>query len=976
MSSQKENLNTNYKLIKSKTATEINSDISIYEHIKTGARLMYIKNDDNNKAFSIAFKTPPEDNTGCPHIMEHSVLNGSKNFPGKNTFTELMKGSMKTFLNAMTGSDRTMYPFASTNEQDYFNLMEVYLDAVFYPQIYSNSDILKQEGWHHELFKPEDEVIYKGVVYNEMKGAFSTPESVLFRKIEQIQFPDTPYHFESGGDPKYIPELTWDKFKSFHKRFYHPSNSWIYLYGNLDIDKALGFIDDKFLSVFEKTIPDSDIPLQKPFAAPIKAEESYSIGEEDSPEGKNYLSLNFTCANVLDIPTTTALSTLKQILMDSAASPLKLAIQNSNLCADNFASFDDSCLQPTFSIVCKHVKKEDIEALTNLILSELNVIASKGIDKKLIEATINSKEFALREAEMGHFPKGLYYHWVSLRNWIHGGDPLSNIEFEPVIAELRKGLTEPLFEQLIEKYLLNNPHSSQVILKPVKGLVKENDEQTRKILADFKAALTPAQINGLIEDNIKLQEWQSTPDSTEDIAKIPFISLTDIKREIEELPLEVEKHDLITLLKHPVATNGIVYLSTYFDIDHLSEEDLQWISLFSDLLGNLDTENYTFSELANEIDINTGGISTEMTIYTDTVNNVMLMPKLIMRSKCILAKTEKMLELASEYTFKTKFDDTARLAKLVKEAKARTQMMIINSGHLTAIRRMLAQHSQSHKWQDMTLGMEYYRFLSYVEATLESNPGEITDKLTALSGKIFNQKGLLLSITSLDEDIQKVWKQISILTDNIQNAENPIMTKKFTPVKNNEGIIAPVNIQYCAQGGSFSQFGHMYSGNLMVLTNILRNEFLMQELRVKGGAYGILVQFSRNGYMFFCSYRDPNLVNTLNVYGKTAEYVKNFECSKRDFEKYIIGTMAELDMPYSPYQKGINSDSHYITGFTYEDRQNLRDEVLNTKIEDIRRYSKLIDDVIRKHQIAVFGVETTLKENRNLFDVLIPAIPN
>ncbi len=974
MSSQ--NLNSNYKLINSKTVTEINSDVLIYEHIKTGARLMYIKNDDNNKAFSIAFKTPPEDDTGCPHILEHSVLNGSKNYPGKNTFTELMKGSMKTFLNAMTGSDRTMYPFASTNEQDYFNLMEVYLDAVFYPQIYTNPDILKQEGWHYELFKPEDEVIYKGVVYNEMKGAFSSPESVLFRKIEQIQFPDTPYHFESGGDPKNIPELTWDKFKAFHKRFYHPSNSWIYLYGNLDIDKALSFIDNKFLSAFEKNLPDNDIPLQKPFIQAIKVEEQYSIGEDDSPEGKNYLSLNFTCAPVLDITTTAALSTLKQILMDSAASPLKLAIQNSNLSADNFASFDDSCLQPTFTIVCKHVKTEDIEALSNLIYNELKEIAGKGIDKKLIEATINSKEFALREAEMGHFPKGLYYHWVSLRNWIHGGDPISNIEFEPIIAELRKALTQPVFEQLIEKYLLNNLHSSQVILKPVKGLVKENDEQTRKILAEYKTTLTPAQIKDLIEENIRLQEWQSTPDSQEDIAKIPFISLKDIKREAEKLPIEAEKHDLITLLKHPVATNGIVYLSAYFDINHLTEEDLQWVSLYSDLLGNLDSENYPFSELANEIDIHTGGISTELSVYPDTKVLDKLMPKLVMRCKCILTKTDKMLELASEYTFKTKFEDTSRILKLVKEAKARTQMMIINSGHLTAIRRMLAQQSQSHMWQDMTQGMDYYKFLSNVEATLSANPQEITDKLTKISQTIFNQKELLISITSLEEDIRQVWQKIPIFTKHIRNVDYQIPDKIFKPVKNNEGIIAPVNIQYCAQGGSFSQFGHKYSGNLMVLTNILRNEFLMQELRVKGGAYGILVNFSRQGHMFFCSYRDPNLVNTLEVYSKTADYVKNFECSKRDFEKYIIGTMAELDMPYSPFQKGINSDSHYITGFTEDDRQNLRDEVLNTIIEDIRKYSSLIDDVMKKHQIAVFGVETTLKDNRDLFDVLIPAIPN
>ncbi|TFG41666.1 MAG: peptidase M16, partial [Bacteroidia bacterium] len=503
-----------------------------------------------------------------------------------------------------------------------------------------------------------------------------------------------------------------------------------------------------------------------------------------------------------------------------------------------------------------------------------------------------------------------------------------------------------------------------------------NDEQTRKILTEYKKTLSPEQINGLTEENIRLQEWQSTPDSAEDIAKIPFISLTDIKREVEQLPIESATHDLITLLKHPIATNGIVYLSAYFDMNHLPDDDLPWVSLFSDLLGNLDTEHYTFSELANEIDIHTGGVSTEFNFYTDTIKPDNILPKFNMRSKCILDKTEKMLELAAEYTFKNKFTDIPRITQLIKETKARTQMMIINAGHLIAIRRMLAQNSRLHKWQDMTQGMDYYNFLNKLEAKIASDPQEVTDKLIALANALFNKNKLILSITSQEDDIKQVWQKISLLTSHIKTADNQSFENTFKPNTNNEGIIAPVNVQYCAQGGSFSQSGHEYSGKMMVLTNILRNDFLMQELRVKGGAYGILVQFSRQGNMFFCSYRDPNLVNTFEVYGKTSEYVQNFECTPRDFEKYIIGTMAELDMPYSPYQKGINSDSHFITGFTFEDRQQLRDEVLSTKIEDIRNYARLIDYVMKKHQIAVFGVETTLKENSNLFDVLIPAIPN
>jgi len=963
-----------FKLMNNKMIKEINSEAFIYEHTQTGAKLLYLKNSDPNKAFSIAFRTPPVDNTGCPHILEHSVLNGSQRFPAKNTFTELVKGSMKTFLNAFTGSDKTMYPIASTNEQDFFNLMNVYLDAVLHPNIYNSADTLKQEGWHYELFSPDAEITYKGVVYNEMKGAFSSAEAILSRKIQQVQFPDTPYGLESGGDPQYIPELTWEEFKAFHQRFYHPSNSWIVVYGDLDIDKALTFIDKQYLNAYERTIPNSEIPLQKPFPEQIKVTESYPIGEDENPAGKNYMCLNFTVGTVLDVALTNAMSTLKQILMDSPASPLRLAIQQSNLCADNYASFDDSVLQPTFSIYCKHITDENIEPLTELIYKELRRIASEGIDKKLIEATINSREFVLREAEMNHFPKGLYYGFVSTRNWMQGGDPLSYLEFEPMLAEMRKGLSEPMFEHLIEEYLLKNTHSSRIILKPVKGLVKERDDKTRQKLAAYKASLSEQEITDLIKDNQRLQQWQSEPDKEEDIAKIPFISLKDIKKEAEALPLEVEESGSVTLLKHPVFTNGIVYLSAYFDIDHLSEEDLQWLSVFVSLAGSLDTQNYSFGDLSNEIDIYTGGIYVDYSFYNDNRNPEVLLPKLLLRSKSVYSKVEKMLELSAELAFRTRFEDAERISQLIKETKSRIQMSLIGYGHQVAIRRMLAQDSKLHRWNELTEGMQFYGFLCDLEKKMEQSPQAVLDKLQSLSEMLFTKKNLLISITSPQDDIKQVIKTLPVLTDCVKEHEYVKAEKPFTPVKKNEGIIAPVNVQFCAQGGNFIKLGFEYSGKMQVLTNILRNDYLMQELRVKGGAYGILVLFSRNGYMYFCSYRDPNLAETLQVYKDTAQYLKDFTCSERDFEKYIIGTMADFDMPLTPYLKGVNSDANYISKITQEQRQQQRDEVLSIRIADIKEYSALVEEVMKLHQIAVFGVESKIKDNKNLFDIIIPAV--
>jgi len=976
MNEEKTVLNQNYKLVKSKTVKELNAETFHYEHLKTGARLFYIKNEDNNKVFSITFKTPPEDNTGCPHILEHSVLNGSKNFPAKNTFTELMKGSMKTFLNAFTASDHTSYPIASTNDQDFFNLMHVYLDAVLYPKIYESPDVLKQEGWHHELFKAEDEIIYKGVVYNEMKGAFSSPELILIKKNEQTQFPDTPYGFESGGDPEAIPNLDWEKFKAFHTRFYHPSNSWIFLYGNLDIDKALAFINEKYLSAFEKTEPANNIPLQEAFKQTVKVEENYSIGEDESPEGKNYLSLNFTCSNSLDLETTNAMTILQEALMDSPASPLKLAIQKSGLCADSFAYYDERCLQPTFSIICKHVRDENMETLEKLIFTELERISIEGMDKKLIEATINSKEFIWREAERGNFPKGLFYNFTIMKSWLHGGDPLSYLEYEPILASLRKGLTEPMYEQLIQQYVLHNTHASRIVLKPVKGLVKQKDEKAMKILAEFKASLDANQINELIQDNISLQQWQDTPDSPEDIARIPFIELSDIKKETEKLPIEIDQHDDITLLKHDVFTNGIVYLSAYFELNHMQEKDLPWISLMSALMGNLDTENYSFADLSNEIDINTGGISSNLVLHQNNIQNDLVLPRFVIRGKSVIAKAEKLLELAAEYSLKTTFKDVARVHQLLRETKSRIQMMLISSGHQTAIRRMLAQTSQLHKWQDITEGMEFYRFLDELDKKMDNGPQEVLDKLADISRDVYTQKNLILSITSPQEDIKQVWQKINLLTDKIARREVKAADIEFVPVNKKEGIIAPVNIQYCAQGGNFKKLGFKYSGKMMVLANILRNDYLMQELRVKGGAYGIMVLFSRFGLSYFCSYRDPNLVETYNVYKKIAEYLKKFECSPRDFEKYIIGTMAELDMPMTPFLKGYYAAFNYISGISEADRQQLRDDVLSSTIEDIRGFAELVEAVINQNQIAAFGVESKLKQHSNLFDIMTPAIPN
>ncbi len=968
--------NGNYRLIGRKPVTEINAEVIQYEHIKTSAKVLFIRSDDTNKVFSITFKTPPHDDTGCPHILEHSVLNGSEHFPAKDTFNELCKGSMSTFLNAFTDSINTSYPVASTNEQDFYNLVEVYLDAVLYPNIHRNENILKQEGWHHELFKPEDPILYRGVVYNEMKGAFSSPESVLMRRIVHAQNPDTPYSFESGGDPDAIPQLTWENFKAFHKRFYHPSNSYIYLYGDLDMDKMLGFIDAKYLKDFNRTDPRTDIPAQKEFDQPQQVESEYSIGEQESPDGKYYLSLNYSCGHILDVKTNEAMGMLKSLLMDSPASPLKLAIQQSNLCADSYAYYNSGCTKPILSIICKHVAKENLERLEQLIKTELAAISQKGFDKKLIEAAINSREFFLRECDLGSFPKGLFYSWISLNSWIQGVDPVEIVAFESNLAELRKGLTSPLFEQLIDKYLLHNNHASRIVLKPVPGLVQRKEAETQKILEIYKATLSKDQIDQLVRDNLTLQQWQSTADTQEDLAKIPFISLTDIKKEAEKLPLEVEKADTYTLLKHDVFTNGVIYLNAYIDLAHIPAEELPWLALANDLIGELDTQHYSFADINNEIGIHTGGIYSSLAFHTDFRDPQIICPRLAVRSKCVPAKTDRMLELTSELLLRTVFSDRERIRQLIREQMSRLQMEFMSAGHLTATRRMHGQTSRLHKWQDETEGMAMYGFLSNIDKQMAKDPQAVCNHLAQIAGQAFNRKNLVLSLTAPEAQINPVKVKLESFVKEISDTEVRPAAVSFAPNRHNEGIIAPVNVQYCAQGGNFRELGFPYSGRMMVLENILRNDFLMQELRVKGGAYGVFAQFSLYGQMHFCSYRDPNLPETLQTYGRVAQYLKSFDCNPRDLEKYIIGAMSVLDRPLTASQKGSVTDTHFLTNYTFEDRQRIRDEVLSTTVQDIRGFAGLVEEVIGKQQYAVFGTESKIREHAGLFDSVVPVIPN
>ncbi len=965
-----------FELIESREIKEIKITAHRYKHLKSGAELMHYACDDNNKVFMVAFKTIPEDDTGCPHILEHSVLNGSRNFPSKNTFMELIKGSMNTFINAMTAPDATMYPVASTNDKDFMNLMRVYMDAVFYPKIYSEPNILHQEGWHYELMSEEGELCYRGVVYNEMKGAFSSPESIISRKCKHAQFPDSPYGFESGGDPEAIPQLSYEKFLDFHRKYYHPSNSKIALYGDMDIDAVLAVLDAEYLNGFQDPGKVIEFPAQKPFPHMKQLEVEYPVDEQKDTKGQYYLALNWTYGDAKDPKLCLSLDFLISILMHSPASPLKKVIRESGLAQDSYASVETDMLQPTISLVCKQVEKENLEPLAKLIRDELKRIAKEGLDKKLVEATLNSREFFLREAQMQRFPKGLYYMWISTGAWLHGGDPLKSLAFEALLKDIRVALDEPYFEQLIDTVMLNNNHASEIVFTPVPGLIGMREAKIAEELKAKKAAMSKAELAELVKFNQELTAWQEEISSAEELEKIPLLSLEDMKAEAASYPMLVDKRKDVCLLKHEVNANGIVYLKAYFDLLHAEEADLPWIRIYTYLVDWVKSKNYGFGERSNEIDTHTGGIHLSLDFYNSYQDPDEILPKLVIRGKAVAAKAEKMMQLASEYAMQPLFDDPERIKKLIKELKAKVEGSMLQGGFQVAITRMFSPMSQMHHWRDITGGLGFYHFLVDLVAKLDSRVEEVIAKMERIKQRYFTMQNLIVSLTATAEDIAVVEKQLGTLFAEVSTEEYQAVENHFHIRNFNEGIYAPVQVQFCAKGGNFFRKGYSYSGKMLVLNNIISNTYLYQELRVKGGAYGAMSSFGQNGYQYFGSYRDPNLEKTLETYDTVAEFLRGFTCSKREMDKYIIGEISSLDYPDTPEMMGAKADEDYITGFTQADRQQIRDEVLSTKVEDIRAYADMVEEIMSKNHYAVYGSEAKVQEAGEMFDSLTPLFKN
>ena len=952
-----------YETIEERMIADLNSKGTILRHKKTGARVILMENDEENKVFYIGFRTPPVDSTGSAHIVEHTVLCGSERFPVKDPFIELAKGSLNTFLNAMTYPDKTVYPVASCNDKDFQNLMHVYLDAVFYPNIYREEKIFRQEGWHYEMESPEDELTLNGVVYNEMKGAFSSPDDVLEREILNALFPDTSYGFESGGDPEVIPELTYEKFLDFHRRYYHPSNSYIYLYGKMDMAEKLAFLDREYLSRFDRLAVDSEVKIQPAFAEGKEIVKNYPISEGETEEHHTYLSVSKAVGDVLDAERYIAFQILDYALCSAPGAPLKQAMIDAGIGTEVYSMFDEGVRQPYFSVIAKNADLQQKEDFLATYRRELTKLAKEGIDRKALYAGLNHFEFKHREADFGSYPKGLMYGLQMLDSWLHDEKrPFIHVEANRTYAALKEKIEEGYFEDLIGECLLDNTHSAVVALVPEKGLTGKRDRELAEKLQAYKESLSAEEVTRIVAETKALKAYQEEGDTPEALSCIPHLTREDIKKEAEKYVNELHREAGVPILYHDIFTNGIGYLRLSFDCSHVPGELFPYLGLLKTMLGLIDTESYSYGELFHEINIETGG----MTFVTNTYTKADLSDYTVrfdLKAKVLFEKLPEAFRLALIMMKETKWADYKRLKELLQEIKSRMQSAMLEAGHSVSALRALSYISGAAACNEQITGVSQYRLVADLAEHFEEKKTELAGNMQRLVRILFRPENLLVDYTASREGYAMLPELAAQFKENLYTGECDAAAERYRPVpeKKNEGFLTASQVQYVCRAGNFIKKGLPYSGALKVLRVMMSYDYLWNNVRVKGGAYGCMCSFGKSGESYFVSYRDPNLEKTVAVYAAAADYIENWQGDEEELTQYLIGAVSELDTPKSPQDRGTFSLGGYLTGLSKEKLQQERDEILSVSVDVIRSLGAHIRAFMSDDCLCVLGREDKIK---------------
>lgn len=974
-------MNDKYEIITEKELGDLQSNALLLKHKKTGARVFVMQNDDDNKVFYIGFRTPPEDSTGVAHIIEHTVLCGSKKYPLKDPFIELAKGSLNTFLNAMTYPDKTVYPIASRNQKDFKNLMDVYLDAVLNPNIYEYEEIFKQEGWHYYLENTEDEISYNGVVYNEMKGAFSSPESVLDRKILNSLFPDTSYGVESGGDPDHIPELTYESYLDFHRRYYHPSNSYIYLYGDMDVDERLEYLDREYLSKYDSLDIDSKLKRQAPFSEMRRIEAGYPISEEEDEKENTYLAYNLVCGDNLDAKQYIAMQMILYALVGTQGAPVRQRLLDEGIGKDVLPSYDSGVLQPYFSIVTKNAEADQAEEFLKIINEEFVKARDEGLNRDSLIASLYSMKFRYKEADYGGYPKGLIYGLLCLDSWIYDDEAvLMHLDAGRTYDALEKDLEGNYFEELVDKYLINNDHSSLLILKPEKGLMAKKEQHIADKLSEYKKSLSEDEIEKLIDSTKKLMEFQEAESTKEELETIPLLGREDIKRETDEFSNIEKEVSGYPVIWHDHFTNGIAYIDIFFNANDTTKDMLPYMALLKPILSFVDTKRHTYAELNNEINTYSGGLIAGSSVFTHRYD-----PKLFKLYEFISARTlyenlDKTMDLLEEVLFEGIYSDEKRLYEIIAEQKSQLQMSLNSQGHTAAAMRASSYYSESSCLKENMDGIEYYRFIENLEKNFDSEKDKLIENLENLVKKLIMNNDIIVSFTGDEQGYRLVEKRLERFFENLHQARTEI-NGEYTPVpvyydfansglkleKKNEAFKTSGGVQYVARAGRYLDEGDAYSGISAVFRTIMNYEYLWFNIRVQGGAYGCMSRTTSYGDSVFVTYRDPNLKRSNDIFEAIPEYLENFDVDEREMQKFVIGTMSGIDAPLTPMAKGIRDFGMYFMNVDVQDVQKARNEIIDARCEDIRALAPQIKKALSEGNICVIGNEAKIEEDKELF---------
>ena len=956
-----------FNLIEEKHIPELNATAKLYTHKRTGARLLSVINDDENKVFSINFRTTPKDSTGVAHILEHSVLGGSEKYPVKEPFVELLKGSLATFVNAFTYPDKTCYPVASQNMQDFYNLIDVYIDAVLHPLI--TEETLMQEGWHYELEDPASPLTYKGVVFNEMKGAYSSPENLLARTIQQSLFPKHVYGVDSGGDPRNIPDLTYENFKAFHSTYYHPSNSFIFFYGNDDPEKRLKLMEG-YLKPYKKIRVKSQVPLAKPFKKPKSIKYSYDAGQDKDIKKKHYLTVNWLLPDTSDPVLDFSFSILANILIGTPASPLKKALLDSGLGEDLAGlGLENELRQQIFSTGLKGTKASSAKKIEKLIFDTLEALVRDGIDPDMTAAAINTLEFRLRENNTGAFPRGIAIMLSSLTTWLHEDNPFKLLAFESPLTEIKARLANDrrYFEKLIQTHLLENVHRTTLRFQPDPELGRRFEEEEKSRLAAIREGMSADQLKECVEKTQQLKLLQETPNSPEALATMPFLQLSDLEKENKTIPIETIQVQDTPVLYHDIFTNGIVYLDLGFDLHTLPKELLPLTEIFARCLTEMGTDKEDYVKLSQRIGKSTGGIygSAVSTTARGSKENV---SKLFMRGKSTVGQSNELLGIMKDILLTTKFDNRERLKQIVLEEKSGLESSLTPRGHVYANQRVRAQFGGAGWVNDQMSGIGYLFALRQLAKDIDKKWDSVLQKLETMRDLLINAKSLICNVT-LDAEH---WKSFRPHLENFIFAmPDKDVTLKAFDVKPNfekEGLTIPAQVNYVGKGANLYDLGYEFDGSANVITGYLGMAYLWEKIRVLGGAYGGFCTFDSNSGIFsFLSYRDPNLDATLENYDGAAAFLKNLDAkslSDSELTKAIIAAIGEMDAYQLPDAKGYTSMMRHLTGRTDEVRKKERDEILSTNGEDFIAFGEALEKAAKSEAVAVLGSQSAIESSK------------